>query len=109
MSRVMLMTFFGEKRWAPDAHPHEAPAVMTWPMILLAVGSVFSGGLLATGGALQHWLEPVVGVEAVAQITPVWMITVLVLVLVGAGIAVAVGMFGLRSVPQVAPRVRRSR
>ncbi|BBU20778.1 NADH-quinone oxidoreductase subunit L [Mycobacterium xenopi] len=103
MSRVMLMTFFGEKRWAPDAHPHEAPAVMTWPMILLAVGSVFSGGLLATGGALQHWLEPVVGVEAVAQITPVWMITVLVLVLVGAGIAVAVGMFGLRSVPQVAP------
>ena len=25
MTRVMLMTFFGEKRWAPDAHPHEAP------------------------------------------------------------------------------------
>ena len=26
------------------AHPHESPAVMTWPMILLAVGSVASGG-----------------------------------------------------------------
>src|SRR3954464_3858745 len=42
MTRVMLMTFFGEKRWGDDAHPHEAPAVMTWPMILLAIGSVAS-------------------------------------------------------------------
>ena len=49
MTRVMLMTFFGEKRWAPGAHPHEAPALMTWPMILLAFGSVFSGGLFAVG------------------------------------------------------------
>ena len=56
MTRVMLMTFFGEKRWAseaseatgdkPIAHPHESPAVMTWPMILLAVGSVASGAIL---------------------------------------------------------------
>ncbi|OOK83081.1 proton-translocating NADH-quinone oxidoreductase, chain L family protein [Mycobacterium kansasii] len=43
MTRVMLMTFFGKKRWAPGSHPHEAPGLMTWPMILLAVGSVFSG------------------------------------------------------------------
>ena len=34
---------------------------MTWPMILLAVGSVGSGALLAIGGTLEHWLEPVVG------------------------------------------------
>ena len=34
--------------------------MMAWPMILLAVGSVFSGGLLAMGGTLRHWLEPVV-------------------------------------------------
>ena len=40
MTRVMLMTFFGERRWKPDTHPHESPRVMTWPMILLAVGSV---------------------------------------------------------------------
>src|SRR5690242_504455 len=49
MTRVMLMTFFGQKRWAGTGeatgsesapHPHESPAVMTWPMILLAVGSV---------------------------------------------------------------------
>ncbi|OBS01823.1 NADH-quinone oxidoreductase subunit L, partial [Mycobacterium gordonae] len=54
MTRVMLMTFFGQKRWAPSSHPHEAPALMTWPMILLAVGSVFSGGLFAIGGTLKH-------------------------------------------------------
>ncbi|MGH3543678.1 MAG: NADH-quinone oxidoreductase subunit L, partial [Mycobacterium sp.] len=30
MTRVMLMTFSGEKRWADDTHPHEAPRVMTW-------------------------------------------------------------------------------
>ncbi len=34
---------------------------MTGPMIVLAVGSVAAGGLLAIGGTLQHWLEPVVG------------------------------------------------
>ena len=63
MTRVMLMTFFGEKRWAPGSHPHEAPALMTWPMILLAFGSVFSGFLFTFGDSLPHWLEPVVGVH----------------------------------------------
>ena len=70
MTRVMLMTFFGEKRWADDVHPHEAPAVMTWPMILLAVGSVVSGGALAIGGTLEHWLEPVVGAHEAHHASP---------------------------------------
>ena len=67
MTRVMLMTFFGERRWtrasaeATEPHPHESPASMTVPMIVLAVGSVGAGGLLAIGGTLEHWLEPVVG------------------------------------------------
>ncbi len=25
MTRVMLMTFFGRRRWAPTSHPHESP------------------------------------------------------------------------------------
>ena len=29
MSRVMFMTFAGEKRWDEKVHPHEAPPVMT--------------------------------------------------------------------------------
>jgi NADH-quinone oxidoreductase subunit L len=104
MTRVMLMTFFGKKRWAPGAHPHEAPAVMTWPMILLAVGSVFSGFLLWWGGSLQRWLEPVVGVrEEAAHALPPWVTTVVALGVVAIGIAVAYGMYARNPIPRVAP------
>ncbi|UXA19419.1 NADH-quinone oxidoreductase subunit L [Mycobacterium sp. SMC-4] len=114
MTRVMLMTFFGEKRWASEAtgnepwdkdnHPHEAPAVMTWPMILLAVGSVTSGAALAIGGTLEHWLEPVVGFEEVHHVLPVWVVTAIVLSVVAIGIGVAYRMYGSRPVPDVAPQ-----
>ncbi|MET0757257.1 MAG: NADH-quinone oxidoreductase subunit L [Mycobacterium sp.] len=103
MTRVMLMTFFGEKRWAPDTHPHEAPAVMTWPMVLLAIGSVVSGGLLAIGGTLQHWLEPVVGAHEAEHATPVWVATTVVLAVVAAGIAIAYRTYATRPVPAEAP------
>jgi NADH-quinone oxidoreductase subunit L len=113
MTRVMLMTFFGEKRWASEAseatgnrpvvHPHEAPAVMTWPMILLAVGSVASGGFFAIGGTLQDWLEPVVGAHEAAHATPVWVATTVILVVVAAGIAIAYRMYGTRDVPEEVP------
>ncbi len=105
MTRVMLMTFFGEKRWAPSAHPHEAPALMTGPMILLAFGSVFAGGLFAVGGTLQHWLEPVVGVhEEAAHALPAWVSTSVALTVVAVGIAVAYRMYGGKAeTPRVAP------
>ncbi|AGB21941.1 NADH dehydrogenase subunit L [Mycobacterium sp. JS623] len=103
MTRVMLMTFFGEKRWADDVHPHESPAVMTWPMILLAVGSVFSGGFFAIGGTLQHWLEPVVGAHEEAHATPVWVATTVILVVVAVGIALAYRMYAGRPVPEGVP------
>ncbi len=105
MTRVMLMTFFGEKRWAPSAHPHEAPALMTGPMILLAFGSVFAGGLFAVGGTLQHWLEPVVGVhEETTHALPAWVSTTVALTVVAVGIAVAYRMYGGKAaIPRVAP------
>jgi NADH-quinone oxidoreductase subunit L len=104
MTRVMLMTFFGEKRWAPGTHPHEAPAVMAWPMILLAVGSVFSGGLLAYHGTLRRWLEPVVGThEETAHAWPSWVGTALALGVVAVGIAVAYRMYATAPIPRVAP------
>ncbi|OMC06070.1 NADH-quinone oxidoreductase subunit L, partial [Mycobacterium sp. NS-7484] len=113
MTRVMLMTFFGEKRWAGgaseatgehhSAHPHEAPAVMTGPMILLAVGSVVSGGALAIGGTLSHWLEPVVGSHEAHHAVPAWVVTVVVLSVVAVGILVAYRMYAQRSVPADVP------
>lgn len=112
MTRVMLMTFFGPRRWTgtDDAtgenhgpHPHESPAVMTWPMILLAVGSVTAGGALAIGGTLEHWLEPVVGAHENHHVLPVWVVTAIVLSVVAVGIAIAYRMYGSRPVPVEVP------
>ncbi|MDT7704537.1 MAG: NADH-quinone oxidoreductase subunit, partial [Pseudonocardiales bacterium] len=68
MTRLMIMTFFGERRWEKletasggHYHPHESPASMTVPMIILAFGSVFAGFLLTNGQALAGWLAPSLG------------------------------------------------
>jgi NADH-quinone oxidoreductase subunit L len=103
MTRVMLMTFFGERRWKPDTHPHESPKVMTWPMIVLAVGSVASGGALAIGGMLEHWLEPVVGAHEAHHVVPAWVVTVVVLSVVAVGILIAYRMYAQKPVPDAAP------
>lgn len=104
MTRVMVMTFFGEKRWKPDTHPHESPKTMTWPMIVLAVGSVFAGGLLAIGGTLEHWLEPVVGAHPEAHhAVPAWVMTAITLAVIAAGIAIAYRMYATRPIPETAP------
>ena len=104
MTRVMLMTFFGQRRWKPDTHPHESPRVMTWPMILLAVGSVISGGALAIGGTLQHWLAPVVGTHEAHHAMPAWVTTIIVLAVVAAGIVIAYRMYAQKAVPDLAPQ-----
>lgn len=109
MTRVMLMTFFGEKRWQPDAdghepHPHESPKSMTIPMIVLAFGSVFAGGFFSIGDRFLHWLEPVTGHDhghAPVSATTVTAATMVVLVI---GVAIAWAMYGRRPVPAVAPR-----
>jgi NADH-quinone oxidoreductase subunit L len=103
MTRVMLLTFFGQKRWAPDAHPHEAPALMTWPMILLAVGSVFSGGLLGWGGTLRHWLEPVTTFEESSPVAPSWVISAVAVGVVAVGFLIALWRYLGRPVPETAP------
>ncbi len=109
MTRVMIMTFFGEKRWQPDAeghepHPHESPRSMTIPMIVLAFGSVFAGGFFSIGDRFLNWLEPVAGHSE--GNSPVSALTVtlatMVLLVVGAGIAYA--QYGRSPVPVVAPR-----
>jgi len=105
MSRVMFMTFFGKRRWLDDVHPHESPTLMTAPMVVLALGSVFAGFLLAFGGALQNWLEPVVGTgpeEGVHTVAPL-VLTLLTLIVVGGGVLGAFQQYLRREVPVVAP------
>src|SRR4249919_3001291 len=55
MTRLMFMTFFSQKRWEPDVHPHESPAVMTVPLMVLAALSVF-GGLMLVGDWIVDFL-----------------------------------------------------
>lgn len=103
MTRVMIMTFFGDKRWHAEADPHESPPVMTGPMIVLAIGSVLAGLVLAIGGRLQDWLAPVVGEHHAAHVLPTWLVTTLSLVVVAIGIAVAVRLYGRSAIPVTAP------
>jgi NADH-quinone oxidoreductase subunit L len=102
MSRVMIMTFFGEKRWDPEVHPHESPKLMTLPIIVLAGGAAV-GGLLLLNDGIVHWLEPVVGHEEHDLFAPVWVITVMTLGAVLLGVAVAFAKYAQREVPRVAP------
>jgi NADH-quinone oxidoreductase subunit L len=110
MTRVMIMTFFGEQRWQPDAetgelpHPHESPKVMTVPMILLAVGSVFAGGLFSINSAFLHWLEPVTGHSEGRPPLPSIAVTLLTFACMLAGVGVSYLVYGRSPVP-VAPPV----
>src|SRR5262249_1035313 len=61
MTRVMFMTFAGERRWDSDVHPHEVPPVMTSPMVVLAIGALGFGAFEILGDRLPAFLGPVIG------------------------------------------------
>ena len=104
MTRVMLMTFLGQKRWAPEAEPHESPRVMTWPLIALGALSVIGGaGLLYLGGGIIDWLVPVTGEAHHDLPIPVALLTVITLIVVIAGVALAWMMYGTRQIPVEQP------
>jgi NADH-quinone oxidoreductase subunit L len=112
MTRVMLMTWYGTKRWDTDGqggtvehepHPHESPWVMVVPMVLLAIGSVGAGWFLIVNGRLQDFLAPVVGVPPTSH--GIWSTAgIIALVLVVLGIGLSWYMYGRVPVPAVAPR-----
>jgi NADH-quinone oxidoreductase subunit L len=105
MTRALVMTFFGERRWEKDVHPHDAPKIMTWPVLILGAASVVGGFLLIYGGGVQHWLTPSVGPgieEGVHTISPI-VLTVLTLVVVVLGAAGGYLAFGRRPVPASQP------
>jgi NADH-quinone oxidoreductase subunit L len=105
MSRLMIMTFFGNRRWAKDTHPHESPSVMTGPMALLAVGSLVAGGLMVLGASLQRFLTPAVGKsveEGVHTIAPL-VLTALTLIVIAGGVAAAWWLVARKPVPVEQP------
>ncbi|MFD0866041.1 NADH-quinone oxidoreductase subunit L [Tessaracoccus lubricantis] len=104
MTRLMMMTFFGRKRWEEGVHPHESPAVMTVPLIVLAVLSVVAGLLM--NGWIQDWLAPATGQEPhntpLIHFTTVGIATLAVVV-----VGVAIGWFLHKGdIPREAPETR---
>jgi NADH-quinone oxidoreductase subunit L len=71
MTRMMIYTFHGPNRTGEEErkHLHEAPWIMTGPLVVLGVLTVAGGWLnipqfarfLGPVGSLEHWLHPVVG------------------------------------------------
>ena len=124
MTRMVLMTFAGNRRWEEPGpqggaeprtgepqpqphegglHPHESPSVMTWPMIILAIGSIGAGAFLIINDRLVSFLSPVVGVPPSSDGIFTWPgLIALALVLVAA--ALAWNGYGRVPVPETAPR-----
>jgi NADH-quinone oxidoreductase subunit L len=109
MTRLMLMTFLGAKRWRPGVHPHESPLVMTVPLIVLGAASVLGGLLL--NNWIEGWLDPAVGGAHAAGEQPgllhFSLVGVVTLLVVAGGVALSVVLFGpRRSIPEEQPASR---
>jgi NADH-quinone oxidoreductase subunit L len=104
MTRLMLLTFFTDRRWKEDVHPHESPAVMTVPLIVLAALSVL-GGVMLAGDWIVEFLSPVVGTapEHEPPLPPI-VITLMIVAVVALGVAVAWFLVGRREVSRTAPQ-----
>ena len=67
MTRLVAETFFGSPRSAHAAQVHENSAVMTVPLILLAMGAVVLGFL---GTPACPWLQANLGASEVGRVVP---------------------------------------
>src|SRR4051794_31898556 len=104
MTRLMFMTFFTEKRWADGVPPHESPAVMTGPLVVLAALSVL-GGVMLIGNWIVDFLEPVTGtIVHENPPLPSIVISVIVVLIVAVGVALAWYLVGRVAVPREAPQ-----
>jgi NADH-quinone oxidoreductase subunit L len=105
MTRLMLMTFYGAKRWEQGVHPHESPPVMTVPLIFLGIASVIGG--LVLNNWIVGWLNPAVGGEAPAEAPSLLhfsTVAIVTLVVVAIGVGISLWIFGpRREIPVTQP------
>ena len=105
MTRLMLMTFVGSKRWKSDVHPHESPLVMTVPLIFLGIASAIGG--LVMNNWIVGWLDPAVGGEVPEEQHGLFYFSttaLVTLVVVAIGVAISVWLFGpRREIPDTQP------
>jgi NADH-quinone oxidoreductase subunit L len=117
MWRLMNMTFYGQSRVKPAAavHLHESPAVMTWPLIALAAGSVLGGWLGVpklwsifgeSFRAFPRWLAPVFmlgGAESEHPASTEWSLMILSVAIAAGGISLAYYLYSKR--PDIPDRI----
>ena len=110
VARATAMTFMGRPRH--DKHPHEAPALMRIPMLVLAAGAVLAGllGLSATTGAIHTFLEPVFGGERGATEAELseFLLSTIASAVALVGLALGLLVYGSRWVDWTALRMRLS-
>jgi NADH-quinone oxidoreductase subunit L len=107
IARLIFLTFLGDRR--SDRPAHEAPPVMTIPLVPLAAGAVAGGwlGLSVEGGRLGGFLEPVVGAAHEGSAGPPEVTLVAISTVVAlAGIAAAYVLYGSGRVDWAALRAR---
>ena len=104
MTRMMLMTWYGKRRWDAEAHPHESPPVMTWPMIVLAIGSVGAAGSSSSTTGWRSFSPRSSGHRRLPRRVHRGEHRVLVFALVG--VALAWTIYGRVPVPATAPAGR---
>ena len=68
LGRIVFLTFYGPERWRTsgpeEVLPHESPAVMLVPLVILAIGSLAAGVIdlpYANLDYLARWLDPLFG------------------------------------------------
>ncbi len=102
MTRLMALTFWGKSRVASSVHPHESPASMAIPLIVLGVASVVGGWLgmpesirgllpLHAPDVFHNWLNPAVALVKWPEVSPVleWSLMGISVALVGATVVFA--------------------
>ena len=103
MFRQLFMVFHGISSVDDHtkAHIHESPPTMTVPLVILAVGSIFSGWLSAPeylwGSVWDQWLQPVFGATHSVDHAPVsteLLVTAITLAVVALGIYLAYAQYG---------------
>jgi NADH-quinone oxidoreductase subunit L len=92
VARMLWLTFGGSYRG--HGHPHESSPVMTWPLVLLAVGAVFAGLVnspLAGENNFTAWIAPV-GAETHA-IEIDWLVASISTIVALGGLALGTAMY----------------
>ncbi|MEE2682864.1 MAG: NADH-quinone oxidoreductase subunit L [Actinomycetota bacterium] len=122
MTRLVFMTFFGEKRWGEEAReelldgtketptpnsaqgheqvPHESPILMWFPLVALATLAAIAGILNLPFSHetkyLEKWLEPILfgnEVHVLASSSTKWILAIIAIIGATVGVLAAVNVY----------------